>query len=51
MTHANSSSAENRILGTRFTEMHSGMRAYTREVLNALNFEAFSDDFLWVRLF
>jgi glycosyltransferase involved in cell wall biosynthesis len=38
---------ENRILGTRFTEMHSGMRAYTREVLNDLSFETFSDDFLF----
>lgn len=38
---------ENRILGTHFTEMHSGMRAYSRQVLEDLDFEAFSDDFLF----
>ncbi|HUY61412.1 MAG TPA: glycosyltransferase family 2 protein, partial [Candidatus Dormibacteraeota bacterium] len=27
--------AQNQVLGTSFTEMHSGMRAYTREVLEA----------------
>jgi glycosyltransferase involved in cell wall biosynthesis len=36
---------ENRLLGTTFTEMHSGMRAYRREVLEALPFTAYSDDF------
>lgn len=36
---------ENRLLGTRFTEMHSGMRAYSREVLEALPFQSYSDDF------
>ncbi len=36
---------ENRLLGTRFTEMHSGMRAYRREVLEALPFTSYSDDF------
>jgi glycosyltransferase involved in cell wall biosynthesis len=36
---------ENRLLGTRFTEMHSGMRAYRREVLEALPFTAYSNDF------
>jgi len=36
---------ENRLLGTRFTEMHSGMRAYRREVLEALPFQKYSDDF------
>lgn len=38
---------ENRILGTHFSEMHSGMRAYARQVLDDLDFEAFSDDFLF----
>lgn len=36
---------ENRLLGTHFSEMHSGMRAYTREVLEALPFKQYSDDF------
>lgn len=36
---------ENWILGTHFTEMHSGMRAYRREVLDALPFTTYSDDF------
>ncbi|MDA8395613.1 MAG: glycosyltransferase family 2 protein [Candidatus Dormibacteraeota bacterium] len=39
--------AENRILGTRFSEMHSGMRAYSRKVLEALPYQSFSDDFLF----
>jgi hypothetical protein len=36
---------ENRLLGTRFSEMHSGMRAYSREVLEAVPFMEYSDDF------
>jgi len=36
---------ENRLLGTAFSEMHSGMRAYRREVLEALPFLSYSDDF------
>jgi glycosyltransferase involved in cell wall biosynthesis len=36
---------ENRLLGTSFTEMHSGMRAYSRAVLEALPFMSYSDDF------
>jgi glycosyltransferase involved in cell wall biosynthesis len=36
---------ENRLLGTHFSEMHSGMRAYRREVLEALPFMSYSDDF------
>ncbi len=36
---------ENQLLGTNFTEMHSGMRAYRREVLEAVPFRTFSDDF------
>ncbi len=39
--------AENWILGTRFSEMHSGMRAYSRKVLEALPYQSFSDDFLF----
>ncbi len=38
---------ENLVLGTRFTEMHSGMRAYTRECLLAVPFEAYSDAYLF----
>lgn len=36
---------QNLILGTRFTEMHSGMRAYTRECLLSLPFLSYPDDF------
>jgi hypothetical protein len=36
---------ENLMLGSRFTETHSGMRAYTRRCLLALPFLAYSDDF------
>jgi hypothetical protein len=36
---------QNALLGTRFTEMHSGLRAYTRECLLALPFLGYSDDF------
>ena len=38
---------ENLVLGTRFTEMHSGMRAYTRECLLSVPFEAYSDAYLF----
>jgi glycosyltransferase involved in cell wall biosynthesis len=38
---------ENLVLGTRFTEMHSGMRAYTRECLLAVPFEGYSDAYLF----
>jgi glycosyltransferase involved in cell wall biosynthesis len=38
---------ENLILGSRFTELHSGLRAYTRECLLALPFEDYADDFLF----
>ncbi len=38
---------ENRILGTRFSEMHSGMRAYSRLVLESLPLQSYSDDFLF----
>ena len=36
---------QNTILGTRFTEMHSGMRAYTRDCLLALPILRYPDDF------
>jgi hypothetical protein len=36
---------QNAILGTRFTEMHSGMRAYTRDCILSLPFLGYSDDF------
>jgi 2-polyprenyl-3-methyl-5-hydroxy-6-metoxy-1,4-benzoquinol methylase len=37
--------AENLMLGSRFTEVHSGMRAYTRQCLLRLPFLSYSDDF------
>jgi SAM-dependent methyltransferase len=36
---------ENVMLGSRFTEMHSGLRAYTRRCLLSLPFLRYSDDF------
>jgi SAM-dependent methyltransferase len=39
--------AENAMLGSRFTEMHSGMRAYTRKCLLSLPFLGYSDDFVF----
>lgn len=38
---------QNAMLGTRFTEMHSGMRAYTRDCLLSLPFLGYSDDFVF----
>ena len=38
---------ENLMLGSRFTEMHSGMRAYTRDCLLALPLDAYADDFVF----
>jgi 2-polyprenyl-3-methyl-5-hydroxy-6-metoxy-1,4-benzoquinol methylase len=37
--------AENLMLGSRFTEMHSGLRAYTRQALLSLPFLRYRDDF------
>jgi 2-polyprenyl-3-methyl-5-hydroxy-6-metoxy-1,4-benzoquinol methylase len=37
--------AENLLLGSRFTEMHSGLRAYTRDCLLRLPFLRYTDDF------
>ena len=36
---------ENLLLGSRFSEMHSGMRAYTRQCLLSLPFLGYSEDF------
>jgi 2-polyprenyl-3-methyl-5-hydroxy-6-metoxy-1,4-benzoquinol methylase len=36
---------ENLMLGSRFTDMHSGLRAYTRKCLLSLPFLRYSDDF------
>jgi hypothetical protein len=36
---------ENAMLRARFTEMHSGMRAYTRSCLLSLPFRGYSDDY------
>jgi 2-polyprenyl-3-methyl-5-hydroxy-6-metoxy-1,4-benzoquinol methylase len=36
---------ENVMLGSRFTDMHSGLRAYTRECLLSLPFLRYTDDF------
>jgi len=40
-----STTIENLLLGSRFTETHSGLRAYTRECLLSLPFLRYSDDF------
>jgi 2-polyprenyl-3-methyl-5-hydroxy-6-metoxy-1,4-benzoquinol methylase len=37
--------AENLMLGSRFTEMHSGLRAYSRQCLLSLPFLRYTDDF------
>jgi glycosyltransferase involved in cell wall biosynthesis len=41
------SALENLMLGSRFTELHSGLRAYTRRCLLSLPFEDYADDFLF----
>jgi glycosyltransferase involved in cell wall biosynthesis len=38
---------ENLLLGSRFSEMHSGMRAYTRRCLLSLPFRRYSNDFVF----
>ena len=38
---------ENVLLGTHFTEMHSGMKAYSRRFLESVPFESYSDDFIF----
>jgi len=39
--------AENLMLGSRFTELHSGLRAYTRRCLLSLPLLGYSNDFLF----
>ncbi|MEX2554716.1 MAG: bifunctional glycosyltransferase/class I SAM-dependent methyltransferase [Actinomycetota bacterium] len=38
---------ENLLLGARFTDMHSGLRAYTRTCLLSMPFRSYSDDFMF----
>jgi glycosyltransferase involved in cell wall biosynthesis len=38
---------ENRVLGTRFSEFHTGYRAYSRHALESVNFEANSENFVF----
>ena len=38
---------ENLALGTKFSEFHTGYRAYTRKALESVNFEANSENFLF----
>ncbi len=38
---------ENLMLGSRFSEMHSGLRAYSRDCLLSLPFLRYSDDFVF----
>jgi hypothetical protein len=38
---------ENLMLGSRFSELHSGLRAYTRRCLLSLPFLGYSDDFVF----
>jgi glycosyltransferase involved in cell wall biosynthesis len=38
---------ENLLLGTHFSELHSGFKAYHRRTLEQLNYHAYSDDFVF----
>jgi glycosyltransferase involved in cell wall biosynthesis len=38
---------QNIVSGQSLSEWHTGMRAYSREVLESLNYEKFSDDFVF----
>jgi len=38
---------ENLLLGTRFSELHSGFKAYHRRTLERLRYHAYSDDFVF----
>jgi glycosyltransferase involved in cell wall biosynthesis len=38
---------ENLLLGTHFSELHSGFKAYHRSTLERLNYHAYSDDFVF----
>lgn len=42
-----STTVENLLLGTHFTELHSGMKAYSRRFLESVPFESYSDDFVF----
>lgn len=37
----------NRLLGTHFTEMHSGFKAYSRQFLESVPYHDYSDDFVF----
>ena len=38
---------ENLVLGTSFTELHSGMKAYSRHFLELIGYDQFSDHFVF----
>jgi glycosyltransferase involved in cell wall biosynthesis len=38
---------ENLVLGTHFAEMHSGLKAYTGDFLRRLDYQSYSDDFVF----
>lgn len=38
---------ENAVLGTHFAELHSGLKAYTRQFLETIDYHAYSDDFVF----
>lgn len=38
---------ENRVLGTHFSELHSGLKAYTRQFLERVDYHSYSDDFVF----
>lgn len=40
-------SIENLVLGTHFSELHSGLKAYTRHFLEHVDYNAYSDDFVF----
>ena len=42
-----STTVENLLLRTHFTEMHSGMKAYSRRFLESVPFESYSNDFVF----
>ena len=42
-----SSKYENRVLGLNLSEYHTGLRAYSRKFLETVDWNAFSDDFLF----
>jgi len=39
--------AQNLMLGAKLSEYHTGYRAYSRQLLESMNFEAMSDDFIF----